>query len=370
MIKYDKVEVKEKLAVEQVFELLTDWGGEPIYTPSGIVSSTICHNVPGVGSKKLYYYSDSHRFYCFTGCENPSFDIFELFIKISALQYHQDVDLDTAVRYIANKFQIYSYVDSVDILEDKIKDAEIFANYDRIQKIELPPKKEVILKEYDSQILNHLNYNMRITPWLNDGISQAAIDNARIGFYPKDMQITIPHFDINDRFIGLRGRSLAKEDAERFGKYRPVFINHQWYNHPLGMNLYNLNKSKNNIAQFEKAIIFEGEKASLQYQTMYGFDRDITVASCGNNISQYQIDLLVECGAKEIVIAFDRQFQKIGDNEYNKWKRHLIALYQRYKYDALITIIFDKNMITSYKASPTDEGRDKFETLFKERVVL
>lgn len=369
MRNYDKVEVREKLTIEQVSELLTDWGGEPMPAPTGLISSTICHNTPGTGSRKLYYYEDSRLFHCYTGCETPSFDIFELFIKISAIQYHQDIDLDTAVRYIANRFQLYSYVESVGI-EDRLKDEEIFANYDRIQKIELPPKRNIILKEYDSQILDRLNYDVRIEPWLLDGISQEAITKARIGFYPKDMQITIPHYDENGRFVGLRGRTIAKEDAEKFGKYRPVFINRQWYNHPLGMNLYNLNRSKDNIKTFEKAIVFEGEKGPLQYQTMYGFDNDITVASCGNNLSQHQVDLLVEAGAKEIVLAYDRQFESYNTEEYKKWKKHLIALHQRYKYDALISIIFDKNMITHYKSSPTDEGREKFEKLFKERIVL
>ena len=369
MIRYDKVEVREKLTIEQIFELLTEWGGEPVYSPTGLIASTICHNSPGVGSKKLYYYSSNQMFHCYTGCEKSTFDIFELFIKISAIQYEQEIDFDKAVRYIANKFQLFSYVENTE-LDTELKDEEIFANYDRIQQITLPPKKEIILKEYDSKILDHLNYNVKLRPWLQDGISQEVIDQARIGFYPKDLQITIPHYDVNGRFIGLRGRCIAKEDAERFGKYRPVFINRQWYNHPLGVNLYNLNKSKKNIAKFEKAIVFEGEKSPLQYQTIYGMDRDITVASCGNNLSQYQVDLLVEAGAKEIILAYDRQFKEYNSDEYNKWKKHLIALHQRYKYDALITIIFDKNMITNYKSSPIDEGQEKFETLFKERIVL
>ena len=35
-----------------------------------------------------------------------------------------------------------------------------------------------------------------------------------------------------------------------------------------------------------------------------------------------------------------------------------------------ITFIFDKNMLTEYKASPIDEGPDKFLKLFKERIIL
>ena len=156
MIRYDKVEVREKLTIEQIFELLTEWGGEPVYSPTGLIASTICHNSPGVGSKKLYYYSSNQMFHCYTGCEKSTFDIFELFIKISAIQYEQEIDFDKAVRYIANKFQLFSYTDDTE-LGTELKDEEIFANYDRIQQITLPPKKEIILKEYDSKILDYLN---------------------------------------------------------------------------------------------------------------------------------------------------------------------------------------------------------------------
>lgn len=85
------------------------------------------------------------------------------------------------------------------------------------------------------------------------------METAVIGFFPGGDQITIPHFDANGRFIGLRGRTLCKEDAEKYGKYRPLIINNQLYNHPLGMNLYNLNKSKNNIKLMGKVIVFESE---------------------------------------------------------------------------------------------------------------
>ena len=40
------------------------------------------------------------------------------------------------------------------------------------------------------------------------------------------------------------------------------------------------------------------------------------------------------------------------------------------KNDVLLSFIIDKNMITSYKASPIDEGPEKFLKLFKERVIL
>jgi hypothetical protein len=58
------------------------------------------------GSKKLYYYSNSGLFHCYTGCADPSFDIFELYIKTAQIQRNEEVDLNTAVRKIAHKFGI------------------------------------------------------------------------------------------------------------------------------------------------------------------------------------------------------------------------------------------------------------------------
>ena len=69
MLNYDKTEVKEQLNNEDIFQLLSEWGGDPEYTSFGIISSTICHNEPGVGSRKLYYYFNSTLFRCYTGCD-------------------------------------------------------------------------------------------------------------------------------------------------------------------------------------------------------------------------------------------------------------------------------------------------------------
>lgn len=56
---YDKDELKEKLELEQIYDLVEAWGGEPEYTDGGLISQTICHNLPGEGSCKLYYYTNT-----------------------------------------------------------------------------------------------------------------------------------------------------------------------------------------------------------------------------------------------------------------------------------------------------------------------
>jgi len=77
MIVFDKQEIRDCLSDNDIYNLLEYWHGSPEWSPIGIISRTICHNSPDQeASRKLYYYSNSSLFYCYTGCEEPSFDVF------------------------------------------------------------------------------------------------------------------------------------------------------------------------------------------------------------------------------------------------------------------------------------------------------
>lgn len=367
MLVFDKHEIKEALTLENIYELLQEWGGEPEYTSFGLISSTICHNHPeDGGSRKLYFYTNSNLFHCYTGCAESNFDIFQLVIKISSIQWKKDYDLNDAVRWIAQRFSFKGIYQEE---ENKLEDWKYLDTYDRIQEIEIK-ENNILLKEYDVKVLNNFNYSVLLEPWLKEGITQEVLKAAQIGFYPGGDQITIPHFDKDGRFIGLRGRCLCAQEGELFGKYKPLKINKQLYNHPLGFNLYGLNWVKDNIKIMKKAIVFEGEKSQLLYSSYFGLENNISVACCGSSLSNYQIQLLIEAGAQEIIISFDRQFKEIDDNEFKKLTANLLKIRERNKQNVLISFIFDKKMITKYKSSPIDEGPDKFLQLFKERIVL
>ena len=71
-----------------------------------------------------------------------------------------------------------------------------------------------------------------------------------------------------------------------------------------------------------------------------------------------------------MIIAFDRQFQDIGDWEWRQWTKHLISLNNKFKNYINVSIIFDTNMITGYKDAPIDDGVDTFLELWKNRVRL
>lgn len=360
---YDKDELKGKLELEQIYDLIEVWGGEPEYTDFGITSQTICHNLPGEGSRKLYYYVNTKLFKCYTGCVDSTFDIFELCIKIMKNQRNLKWELYDAMDYIASYFgfQGKEYIDEV---SNELKDWNVFKKH----KIQIAEKKTISLKEYNSDILQRFSYP-RIIPWEREGISNEVCKRNLIGYYPGGEQITIPHFNIDEKLIGIRGRFLSDIEANRYGKYRPLSIGRTLYTHPLSMNLYNLNNSKENIKKSKIAIVFESEKSCLMYQSYYSYENDISVACCGSSISSYQIDLLKSLGVNEIIIAFDRQFQEIGDEEFKRLKAKLIHFYNKFNNFIKVTAIFDKKMISPYKASPIDCGPEIFEILLSERII-
>ena len=360
---YDKDKLKESLELEQVYDLLELWGGEPEYTDSGLIAQTICHNRPGEGSRKLYYYQNTKLFHCYTGCIDPSFDCFDLAIKVAKIQKNEDWELYDAMDYIAHYFGLEG--EEAEKEEEKLQDWEIFKRHVVVSKEE---SGFIQLKEYNPVILTRFSYP-RILGWEREGILPEVSRKNLIGYYAGGDQITIPHFDIDGRFVGLRGRFLAEEQANRYGKYMPLKIGKQQYNHPLSMNLYNLNNSKENIKRSGTAIVFEGEKSSLKMASLYGKENDISIAVCGSSLSAYHIKLLKSLGVKEVIVALDRQFQEIGDEEFKRLKTKLIYLGKKYGNIIKLSVIFDKDRITGYKASPIDEGPEKFERLLKERFI-
>lgn len=362
---YDKDKLKGQLELEQIYDLLELWGGEPEYIEGGLVSQTICHNLPGEGSRKLYYYENTRLFHCYTGCVEPTFDIFELYIRVCRNQHQEEKELYDAMVYVAQYFGIDGEEQEQEDGE-KLREWEVFERHNKVTRNTdhaLPQ-----LPEYPDTILSRFSYP-HIGAWEREGIRPEACDRNQIGYYPGNEQITIPHRDMKGRLIGIRGRFLDSERAERYGKYRPLLIGKTLYNHPLSMNLYNLNNAKDNIQTARVAVVFEGEKSCLMYQSIYGIENDISVAACGSSISSYHISLLKDLGVREVIVAFDRQFQEIGDEEFQRLKAKLQYLYKKYNNTVKITAIFDKDMITSYKASPIDEGREKFERLLLGRII-
>lgn len=101
---YNKEEVKQELTLDDICSLLDSLDAEPEMFDSYIVAKTICHDGD---SHKLYYYDNTQLFRCYTG-DCGAFDIFEL------IQKKKDIDLNTAIYYVVNYFNLQGKIDEAD----------------------------------------------------------------------------------------------------------------------------------------------------------------------------------------------------------------------------------------------------------------
>ena len=182
MIIFDKQEIKDALTQDNVLDIFQEFGGDPEITNFGLISTTICHNPIGEGSRKLYWYKNTGLCHCYTGCDEPNFDIFELVIKVMKIQRNEEYDLNDAVRWVASRFGFSGREEDAPET-GQLEDWKVLAAYDRIKNIDNTTTK-VELKEYNYDILERFNYGVKIRPWLDEGISQEVLENAIIGYYP------------------------------------------------------------------------------------------------------------------------------------------------------------------------------------------
>ena len=372
-------DIKNNLTIDQIYEFLADAGGEPQMHGNLIISRTICHNPPGQGSFKLYYYDNTKLFKCFTQC-NDTFDIFDLALKIKKLAGEQIVywskdavqtsrpwDLPDAIRYVAIYYGLEAPEENFSEKRIELQDWQFLSKLEA-KKLQKNRNQIVSLKVFEDDFLDHMAHP-RILPWEREGITPEIMKVHNICYDPKNQGIVIPHYDINNQLIGVRERTLIKE-KEIYGKYIPATINGKMYNHPLSFNLYNINISKDNIRNIKKVIVFEGEKSTLLYGSYFGLENDISVAACGSNLINYQVELLLSLGVQEIIIGFDRQYQELGDEDCRKWTKKLTEINNKYSSKVQISFLWDKEHLLNYKDSPIDQGPEIFIELFKNRIQI
>ena len=355
---YSKEKVKEELEVDDIVAILDYFGGEPEDHDTYILSKTICH---GGDSKKLYYYIDQELFHCYTDCSS-SFDIFELVQKIKHIEFND------AVYFVVSFLNLQYKLEEVDDVEYS-EDWKIFKRYEQAEEEKETALERILLPAFDLSVIEHYP-RPRYSNWEKEGISKEVCDYCGIHYDPIGGNILIPHFDQHNRCVGIRQRTLVQEN-EQWGKYRPWKRNKTLYNHALAFNLYGLNWALPQIQESKIAIVTESEKAVLQYISYFGLANNLCVAVCGSSLSKYQFQLLQDCGVKEIVIAFDKDFEDINSEERVKVEEKLLKIYHKFGSMVNMSFLFDSECNTlGYKQSPLDAGKDKFLYLFRNRIVL
>ena len=349
----------DSITLEDVKTFLESLGVDQIavYEDKGyLVCPTICHNpLDEAESMKLYWYQNNKIFRCYTEC-NEAMSIFTLYQKFMRINYHR-VEFEEAVDYVKK------CIKHITISDHKKYKSDI--NFEQYKFDSSIPQ----LTEYPKEMLSYfLPYHHPL--WLKDGIKPEVMDKFHIGFLNAQNKITIPHFDINGRLVGIRARTLNPEEAKEYGKYRPVQIGQTLYAHPLHFNLYGIYEHQDAIRKRRSAIIAEGEKSVLLDEGYYG-EYANAVACCGSMINKFHVSLLTNIlGANEITIAFDKEYEDWRSNEAREYRTKIENMCRKFQGQATFYYIWDMDNLLGYKDSPFDRGKEVFEELYRHRIKV
>lgn len=356
----DLRELREELTDESIKEILGQFNVEPVdENEDRIIFPTCCHNLEG-GSPKLFYYKNTKLFHCYTECA-ASFDIFTLLQKMYALR-GQEITLRQAVEIcnldsssLRPEDRAYNCIEDIKYMQE-------------LNNIYIPDVDNLDFKTYDKNVLNNYSFNyMGLMPWIEEGIGVHALQRFSIGYDKRNNAITIPNFDYNGNLIGIRARYFKPEDIAK-GKYRPLYANGQLYNHPTGRTFYGIYENHKTIERKKMAIIFEGEKSVLLFETIFGRDNNVALATLGQNITKDHIQYLLKMHVSHVILAYDTDYE-----DYNQ----LREVEKKYKEKAKIlspyfnvSYIIDDDFLLPYKSSPIDGGKEIFERLLDNRRLV
>ena len=348
----DYKQIIDNLDINSIVELMKKLGADRYEEKEKFfIFPTICHNINSAeASMKLYLYKDTKLFVCYTEDGNMSiFKFLKTYYETRQIEYDWFEDIYNVVLNCGN-FRPKEGFDTIQY--QSLKDRY------RIKK------KQVELEKYPSGILDIFMKNYPVE-WLNDGISRRAMDKYNIKYSVSQNKIIIPHYDINNNLIGIRGRALNEWEIENIGKYMPIQIEKKWYTHPLSLNLYGLNHTKENIKKYGICYIGEAEKFCLQSES-FSFP-NCSCAVCGSQFNKYQLDILMKnCRPKEIVICFDKEEKDKEDKYFFK----LYNLCKKYINYCKMSFIYDTENLLKLKESPTDCGENIFKKLLEKRIIV
>lgn len=364
---FDIKAIQAALTKEDVIRIVADLGSPEYRTGNSgeLIFRSICH---GSDSWKLYYYHEPHNeypghiFHCYSRC-GDSFSIFELVIR-ARRQQGVILTFSQAVKYVASitNNMFYSGTDSEATY--RINDWDWIKKYKNIKKKNAIPQ----LSEINEHILEiFCPYPHEL--WLAEGISKESMKKYQISYWGKENKIIIPHRDVQGRLIGIRGRSLNDDEVKAGFKYMPINIEGRELRHSVGSNLYGVCQNEEAIRRIGKLVLFESEKSVLKCDTYYQ-QNNFSVAVCGSNLTDTQCRLIRSLGVREVMLAFDKEYDDPNSKLAEVYGNKLIAKANKLTPYFTVYILWDTENLLNRQDSPADQGKDILEKLMKNKIEI
>lgn len=333
-----------------VSEQLVRYGNESVIFP------TVCHNeLISAPSHKLYYYESTKKFYCYTNCKGM--DVFEFIIN--------------AQRARGNKYTFsHAYNLMSSIVNNRMRQGFAVIEAPKMKRTpQIVPNWQKQLTVYNHHVLECFTQQPKyLAPWLDEGISYDVLCDFGVRFDMVRNRIVFPVYDHIGRLIGVKARNFNIEDIEAHRKYMPLWYNKELYNYPKMMVLYGYYQNRYTIKKAKEAIVFESEKAVLQYGSFFTLNKAVAIG--GSSFSVYHGQILKDCGVETIVLALDYDWDDDGNKDYGLHK----MIREGYKIQEMgfnVELIYDwDDQYLGDKDSPIDRGRVTFTKLYRARKNL
>ncbi len=350
----------EQLTTGDIIQLVGQFGIPETsirYYNNQLIMPTGCHNeLPERASHKLYYYEDSKKFHCFTCC--GSMNPYEFIVQ--------------AYRARGIKYSLSNAY----IILDRIVKLRLKEGFSIISKeVKAPVIEEdwkAQLTEYNISIMDSFSRNKKyLKIWEKEGISYETMGKFGIKFDMIRNRMVIPIFNHKGAFVGAKVRNFNPEEIENGRKYMPLIHNKDIYTYNRGKVLYGLNLNKRAIKSAKRAIIFEAEKSTLIFDSLFVGNRAVSLG--GSSVSPYQIELLQELGVETVVLALDNDYALLPDENGNRDKFY--GLYKALKEanrlktkGFVVEVIYDwEQEFLEEKDAPIDKGREVWNKLYRSR---
>ena len=357
--KYNKI--LDMITTSDIVQLVSKFGIPETsirYYNNQLIMPTGCHNeIIGTAKHKLYYYEDSKKFHCYTCC--GSMNPFEFVVQ--------------AYRTRGIKYSLSNAAIIIErIIQERLRDGFAIVTPPSNVKKEIEEDWHKSLTEYNPSIMNCFSRNKKyLKVWEKEGISFDAMDKFGIKFDMIRNRMVIPIYDDKGVFVGAKVRNFNQEDIENGRKYMPLIHNNEIYTYDKGKILYGLNFNKKNIKNAKRAIIFESEKSTILYESLYVGNKAVSIG--GSNVSIYQTELLKQYKVETVVLALDNDYSLLPNEngKYDKYFGLYKMLKEANKLDAKgfnVEIVYDwEQSFLENKDAPIDKGREIWNKLYRNR---
>ena len=321
---------------------------------------TACHNRdPYKGSPKLLFYHDTGMFQCLTQC-SCSFDIITLTQKRLKLLSKPCSFVD-AINFI---------IETTGLEIDTVKriNKPNLCDWSGLEKFIRFRSTGSTLEPYDKSILNQLNHSVP-QQWLDEGISLDTMLKYQIRYYERSQATAIPCFNRSGELIGIRCRHWRPDEIEQ-GKYRPLsLLDGTSYKFPTNQVFYGINYNAPEIERTSTAVLVEGEKTVLKFDTIYN-EKSVALAMYGKNLGLQRRNQLIKLGVNKIIYVPDNDWIGKSQEDFDYWEQEVIRFSKQFGGYAQVEVVWDNLGLLNPKDNAMDGGKEVWEKLYENREKL